>query len=211
MRCGSKQTSARSFDLKRSHAILLGVQKTTFASHRLRGERQNLGTAELVRIDSASELQLDSVLQFMRVLWALVHELQKTSKRMRRQLGVTGPQRLVLRVVGLSSGMSAGTLAKVLHVHPSTLTGVFRRLQSQGLLRRYGDPRDARRSVFQLSAKGARVNRAFEGTVEAAVGRALKQHSMHHQQHVRTFLSTLVAQLGTGAARLESRPRRRVA
>jgi len=187
------------------------VQKATFASHRLRGERQTLGTAELVRIDAATELQLDPALQFMRVLWALVHELQKTSKRMRRQLGVTGPQRLVLRVVGLSSGMSAGTLAKVLHVHPSTLTGVFRRLQSQGLLRRHGDPRDARRSVFQLSAKGARVNRALEGTVEAAVGRALKQHSMHHQHHVRTFLSTLVAQLDTGAARLESRPRRRMA
>ena len=106
----------------------------------------------------------------MRVLWALVHELQKTSKRMRRQLGVTGPQRLVLRVVGLSSGMSAGTLAKVLHVHPSTLTGVFRRLQSQGLLRRYGDPRDARRSVFQLSVKGARVNRAFAGDGRSSRG-----------------------------------------
>jgi len=200
-----------SFDLKRSHAILLGVQKARSASHRLRGERQHLGTAELVPIDPATGLQLDPVLQFMRVLWALVHELQKTSKRMRRQLGVTGPQRLVLRVVGLSSGMSAGTLAKVLHVHPSTLTGVFGRLESQGLLRRNTDPLDARRSILKLSVKGARVDRAFTGTVEAAVRRTLEQHSIRDQHQVRSLLSTLVEQLDTGAARLEPRPRRRMA
>jgi DNA-binding MarR family transcriptional regulator len=41
------------------------------------------------------------------------------------EVGVTGPQRLVLRVVGLFPGMSAGELATVLRVHPSTLTGVL--------------------------------------------------------------------------------------
>ena len=77
--------------------------------------------------------QLPDVLQFMQVLWAVVHGLEQTSKRMRGRIGVTGPQRLVLRVVGLFPGLSAGDLATILHVHPSTLTGVIQRLVTQGL------------------------------------------------------------------------------
>jgi MarR family transcriptional regulator, organic hydroperoxide resistance regulator len=74
------------------------------------------------------------VLRFLELLWAVAHGLERTSKRMTRDLGVTGPQRLVLRVVGLFPGMSAGELAGILHVHASTLTGVLRRLETQGLL-----------------------------------------------------------------------------
>ena len=37
------------------------------------------------------------VLEFMRVVWALDHALQKTSKRMETTLGMTAPQRLVIR------------------------------------------------------------------------------------------------------------------
>ena len=58
------------------------------------------------------------------------------------EIGVTGPQRLVMRVAGLYPGLSAGDLAAILHVHPSTLTGVLRRLVIQRLLVRQHDPRD---------------------------------------------------------------------
>lgn len=57
---------------------------------------------------------LPDVLQFMRLLWAVVHGVEKTSKRVSAELGVTGPQRLVLRVVGLSPGLSAGDVAAIL-------------------------------------------------------------------------------------------------
>ncbi|MBI3048516.1 MAG: MarR family transcriptional regulator [Acidobacteria bacterium] len=109
----------------------------------------------------------------MRLLWAIVHALQKRSKRMSAELGVTGPQRLVLRVVGLFPRISAGRLSAVLHVHPSTLTGILQRLRAQRLLQRSADPRDRRRAVLHLTLRGARVNGANRWTVEAAVRRAL--------------------------------------
>lgn len=121
-------------------------------------------------IPSAS---LPDVLQFMQLLWAVAHGLEKTSKRMTIDVGVTGPQRLVLRVVGLFPGVSAGDLAAVLHVHPSTLTGVLRRLVAQGLLRRDGDPADGRRALLRLTPRGARVNAMRGGTIEAVVTEAL--------------------------------------
>jgi DNA-binding MarR family transcriptional regulator len=101
---------------------------------------------------------LPDVLQFMQLLWAVVHGLEKTSKRMAGDIGITGPQRLALRVVGLLPGVSAGDLAATLHVHPSTLTGVLRRLTRQRLLQRDDDPRDRRRALLRLTARGSRVN-----------------------------------------------------
>ncbi|MGH9173119.1 MAG: MarR family winged helix-turn-helix transcriptional regulator, partial [Vicinamibacterales bacterium] len=124
--------------------------------------------------DPDSHSELTDVLQFMRLLWALVHALDRVSKRMTQELGVTGPQRLVLRVVGLFPGVSAGRLAMILHVHPSTLTGVLRRLCDQRLIARAEHPDDRRCAVLHLTPRGERVNRAHHGTVEAAVARALR-------------------------------------
>ena len=92
--------------------------------------------------DASQRLPLPDTLQFMKMLWGLSHALDRASKQMAGTIGVTGPQRLVLRVVGLRPGVSAGDLAGTLHVHPSTLTGVLQRLVVQKLLMRTPDPRD---------------------------------------------------------------------
>src|SRR5512138_3249138 len=100
----------------------------------------------------------------MRVIWELDHALQKTSKHMERMLGVTAPQRLVLRILGRFPGMQAGQLAAVLHLHPSTITGVLTRLQRRGHITRRADPRDRRRATFGLTAKGRELDTQAEGT-----------------------------------------------
>jgi DNA-binding MarR family transcriptional regulator len=147
-------------------------------------------------LDDAGELaNLPDVLQFMRLLWAVVHGLERVSKRMIAEIGVTGPQRLVLRVVGLFPGMSAGDLAVVLHVHPSTLTGVLQRLVAQRLLARSGDPRDRRRAVLGLTKRGTRVNAARRGTVEAAIAQALDGISERDRAATRRVLERLAAHL----------------
>jgi DNA-binding MarR family transcriptional regulator len=114
------------------------------------------------------------VLEFLRLIWAVHHGLEKTSKKMDVQLGITGPQRLVLRIVGRFPGIPAGGLAEILHVHPSTLTGVLKRLEQRGFIERRPDPRDARRASLGLTASGRRLDEVKTGTVEAAVNRALQ-------------------------------------
>src|ERR1051325_8276846 len=102
----------------------------------------------------AARSDLPAVLQFMQLFWAIAHGLETTSKRMNVAIGVTGPQRLVLRVVGLFPGISAKELATILHIHPSTLTGILKRLVAQRLLLRVEAKRDRRRAVLRLSAEG---------------------------------------------------------
>jgi MarR family transcriptional regulator, organic hydroperoxide resistance regulator len=167
-------------------------------------------TADRAARAEAESAELPDVLQFMRLLWAITHGLQTASKRMTRDLGVTGPQRLVLRVIGLFPGSSPGSLARVLHVHPSTLTGVLHRLTSQGLLERTADPDDRRRSILRLTARGTRVNAMGRGTVEAAVRRALQQVSDADRAATRRVFTVLAEQLlGESALPGARRPHRR--
>ena len=119
--------------------------------------------------------RMGEVLELMRLLWALDHGLQATSKRMAATLGVTGPQRLVIRIVGRFPRISAGELADILCVHPSTLTGVLQRLESRGLIHRKRDPNDGRRALLSVSKKGLRFDALRTGTVEAAVQRTLSK------------------------------------
>ena len=109
----------------------------------------------------------------MRLLWAVDHALQSASKRMESSFGLTGPQRLVVRIVGRFPGIAAGRIADILHVHPSTLTGVLKRLESRAVLQRRPDPRDARRALFMLTNKGRKLDVVRTGTVEQAVRRVL--------------------------------------
>lgn len=138
---------------------------------------------------------LGQTLDFMRLLWALDHGLQSVSKHMKKKLSVTGPQRLVIRVVGRRPGISAGTLARLLHTHPSTLTGVLQRLEARGVLRREPDPADRRRWVIHLTAAGQRIDRQRAGTVEAAIRRGLRRLSDSQRDAAQQALQLLTEEL----------------
>jgi len=127
----------------------------------------------VARAPEDTPVTLGHVLDFMRLLWAVNHGLTRGSRRMERTIGVTGPQRLVVRIVGQHPGISAGALARTLHVHPSTLTGVLRRLVDRALLERTSDPRDGRRALFRLTRRGESLDAVRTGTVEARVRTAL--------------------------------------
>ncbi len=141
------------------------------------------------------EVKLDEPLGFMRLLWAVDHALQSRSKAMSRDLGLTGPQRLVLRIVGGNPGISAGALARALHLHPSTLTGVLDRLVRAGHLSRRADPADARRALLALTPRGARAASIRQGTVEAAVAEVLGRHDARALDGARRLLVDLARTL----------------
>jgi DNA-binding MarR family transcriptional regulator len=109
----------------------------------------------------------------MRALWEVDHALFSASKRMSSRLGVTGPERLVIRIVGEFPDLTPGDLAAILHLDPSTLTGLLHRLVERRLLSRRTDAADTRKSRLRLTPEGAEVDRVRSGTVEAGVRAAL--------------------------------------
>lgn len=141
-------------------------------------------------------LPLGGVLDFLRLVWAVDHRLQRTSKQMERRLGITGQQRFTLRLVGRFPGITAGQLAEALGVHPSTITGISKRLQKRGLLARRADPHDRRRTFLALTEAGRALNVDPSGTVEGAVARVLSELPPAKVAAAREVLGALSAALG---------------
>jgi DNA-binding MarR family transcriptional regulator len=131
----------------------------------------------------------------MKLLWAIDHGLQTRSKRMASRLGITGPQRLVLRIVGRFPGVSAGQLSRILHLDPSTLTGVLRRLERSGLVARRRDPRDGRRVMLGLSAAGRRLNVSTPGTIESVMREVLRKLPRRKMEVTREVLAAIATAL----------------
>lgn len=148
--------------------------------------------------DDDEQVRLGKVLDFMRLLWSVDHGLQSLSKRMDARLGVTGPQRLVIRIVGRFPGISPGEVADILKVHKSTLTGVLQRLEKRGLIERKASPDDRRRSLVWLTAAGQKVDAVRSGTVEAALRRAMKKLSADQLSAAEEVLTVFAAELQRG-------------
>lgn len=131
---------------------------------------------------------LGAVMDCLRLIWAIDHRLQSVSRRMVRVVGLSGPQRFVLRIVGRFPGIAAGQIARIMHLHPATLTSLVARLERRGLLVRRPDERDQRRSLLALTAAGRKLDVAMPGTVEAAVGEALATCKPAVIEHARELL-----------------------
>lgn len=140
---------------------------------------------------AATQQPLHTTLEFMRLLWDLDNRLQSASKRMADTLGVTGPQRLAIRMIGLRPAITATELAQLLHLHKSTLTGVLARLEARGLIHRAVDPEDARVYRFSLTSDGQKLNRQKSGTIEARVAAALERLAPDDLDATRRVLAQL--------------------
>ena len=138
---------------------------------------------------------LGGALLVLRELWALDHALGSASKRMHRRLGITAEQRMLLRFVGERPGITSVELAMLLHVEKSTLSATLRLLEHKQLVARRRDASDRRRAPLALTARGRKLIRRPQGTVEQAVAETLSALGPRDVAAVRRFLRGVVESL----------------
>lgn len=134
--------------------------------------------------------------RLLQALWALDHALNVSSRNMVQRLGVTGPQRLAIRLLGSSPGTTPGDLARTLKLHPGTVTGILRRLEVRGVVQRAADPRDGRRVLFRLTRAGQSLDAPDPSTIEAAVERVVRRFPGRELAVARRVLVALEEELG---------------
>ena len=139
---------------------------------------------------------LGKVLEFLQLIWAVDQGLQRSSKQMEMTTGITISQRIVIRIVGRFPGIPAGHLARLLHIHPGTLSGMVNRLERQGLVRRRQDPRDGRRTLLGLTEKGRSLGIKHLGAVETAIERLFEhtpESNLRSAREVLMFIADTLA------------------
>jgi DNA-binding MarR family transcriptional regulator len=135
------------------------------------------------------------VLDVMQALWGLAHAMEARSKWMHRNLGITGPQRLLLRVIGENPGCSPGEASRILSLNPGTVSRLAAGLERAGLVKRSEDRNDGRRQRLVLTRRGEGLNRDHRGTVEGAVRQVVHAASTAEVRQARAFLERLTAAL----------------
>ena len=113
-------------------------------------------------------------------------------------LGISGPQRFALRMIGVQPGTTPGDLAAVLHLHPSTVTGILQRLEARRLVRRRSSVKDGRVTHLHLTAAGARANRpSIPGTIELAARATLARCPIASRRAAADVLNHFTRELTT--------------
>jgi DNA-binding MarR family transcriptional regulator len=138
---------------------------------------------------------LPDSLEFLRMLWAVNHGIERNSRSMEETLGLTAQQRMVIRLIGHTDEIFAGPLAEILRVDPGTLSAAIKRLEKRGLVKRRADTEDRRRVRLTLSPKGKSLDRPADGSVESAVTKTLAELPSAKVKVAREVLAALVAQL----------------
>lgn len=139
----------------------------------------------------------NDVAELMRLMRAIEHRLQSSSKLMARDGGVTGPQRTVLRAIVKEPGLSASAVAEVVQLHASTVTGILQRLLERGFVSRGKSDDDARKAVLAVTDAGRKASEARSAGPETAVKRALGRFAAGE-------LATALSVLGAVADELAS-------
>lgn len=135
---------------------------------------------------------LPESLRLLPLLWSLNAALERTSLAMDAKLGVTGPQRFLLRFVGLEPGITRARLASVISLDASDLQSALEQLVAKNLLTEQGGL-----SGYYLTAKGGGVNAVMTGTVEQAVSRALDDALPYERTSFRRMLEEVIRHLGS--------------
>lgn len=120
--------------------------------------------------DRSPSSSSDEILSFVSVIWGIAHALNKSSPAVYQRTGLTAPQRAAVRLLALRGRMTAGELARLMHVHPSTLSGILLRLQALGLITKQSPEHDRRLLWVELTPEG----RAFDAQTEWAIADAVR-------------------------------------
>ncbi len=144
---------------------------------------------------------LGSGLEFLERIWRLNHAMQRMSTRMQHELGVTGPQRLVIRCIGQHPGVTSSHLAEMLHLDRGTVSAALNRLEQMRYIERRSHPEDGRRVTLTLTPAGRKVDRPTKHTIEATVEQVIGASNAADIEATARVLGALAAALEREAER----------
>jgi len=128
----------------------------------------------------------------------IVMRLSRELRREARALGVTGGQVTLLFLVKASPGLGVGELAERERISPAAMSGVVRRLERAGLVRRTPDPHDGRRHGLTLTEDGERLLRSVKSRRTAWLASRLQELDAAEVEAVERALRPLGRLLEVG-------------
>lgn len=87
----------------------------------------------------------------------IIQAIDLNSKKLVKQVGLTGPQLVILHTISSCGEMTAGEIAGAVSLSQSTVTGILDRLQKRELISRRRSDGDKRRIMVRITDNGERI------------------------------------------------------
>ena len=84
----------------------------------------------------------------------VIRAIDLRSKQLSRDVGLTGPQLLVMQDIGKEPGIIVRQIADNINLSPATVTSILDRLETKGLVQRIRSTQDKRRVGVFLTEQG---------------------------------------------------------
>ncbi len=108
---------------------------------------------------AASRAEVDSIVETIIYLYT---ESRRLTKGMAREVGLTGPQLTVIKLLESFHDLSLSSLSERIRAQNSTVTGIIDRMEREGLVRRERSTSDRRVVHIRLSEKGHKLAREIQ-------------------------------------------------
>jgi len=103
--------------------------------------------------------EVDAILETIIYLYT---ESRRVTKEMAREVGLTGPQLTVIKLLDSFGDLSLSNLSERIRAQNSTVTGIIDRMEREGLVRRERSASDRRVVYIRLSEKGHKLAQKIE-------------------------------------------------
>ena len=87
----------------------------------------------------------------------IIQAIDLNSKRLVKQVGLTGPQLVILQEISRLGNVSVGEVAKNVSLSQGTVTGILERMGKRGLIARQRSNHDKRRVMVQITETGKKL------------------------------------------------------
>jgi DNA-binding MarR family transcriptional regulator len=103
--------------------------------------------------------EVDAIVETIIYLYT---ESRRVTKEMAREVGLTGPQLTVIKLLETFGDLSLSNLSERIRAQNSTVTGIIDRMEREGLVSRERSASDRRVVFIRLSDKGRRLAQKIE-------------------------------------------------
>jgi len=87
----------------------------------------------------------------------IIQAIDLNSKKLVKQVGLTGPQLVILQEISRLGTVSVGEVAKNVSLSQGTVTGILERMEKRGLVFRQRSSQDKRRVMVNITETGKKL------------------------------------------------------
>jgi DNA-binding MarR family transcriptional regulator len=110
-------------------------------------------------LPSETKPEVDAIVETILYLYT---ESRRLTKEMAREVGLTGPQLTVIKLLESFGDLSLSSLSERIKAQNSTVTGIIDRMEREGLVRRERSTTDRRVVFIRLNDKGHKLARSIQ-------------------------------------------------